>query len=446
MDLCFRLPPPPDSTRLRPTVWLWVVGIAFIFFVNVAEGRVVRGADDVPRVVFQGSLALPERAPDAEGDDVVVTGLSGIAWLGDDRYVAVMDNSDHLILFRLTLSQAGKPLAVADLRVVTVSERHDYEDVIPCPPPVADALGRRPRSEPSAGGRSDDPADDAPTAAADDGPAAGHVLLCEEDTPAIRGFSLADGNGIGVVPLPDNLHGRRPNRGLESLALDPGGRFVWTANEEALAADGPSAAKGGGTVVRLTRIPLPASPPAAVASPDAAPPDAAAPGEEGARRTLQIAYGVDPVHEFLPVFPGDPLSGVSALVALGDGRLLVLERSGAAGLPPFASRIYLVDVAAAIDVSAVERDLSTRKDALVAKRLLWSDSLGVNLEGLCSGPRLANGDVALVGVADNGGIGTPNQLVGLTLEAPAPRLDPAVLGAVAALVAVAIVVGRLTSP
>jgi hypothetical protein len=54
--------------------------------------------------------------------------------------------------------------------------------------------------------------------------------------------------------------------------------------------------------------------------------------------------------------------------------------------------------------------------------------------------------MALLGIADNGGIGTPNQLVGLSLVQPAVRPDPAVLGAVAALVAVAIVVGRLTSP
>jgi hypothetical protein len=59
---------------------------------------------------------------------------------------------------------------------------------------------------------------------------------------------------------------------------------------------------------------------------------------------------------------------------------------------------------------------------------------------------LADGNRGLVAVADTGGIGTPNQLVGLALVTPAPALKPAVLGAVAALLAIALIVGRLTSP
>jgi hypothetical protein len=94
----------------------------------------------------------------------------------------------------------------------------------------------------------------------------------------------------------------------------------------------------------------------------------------------------------------------------------------------------------------VERDLAGRKEAVVEKKLLWSDSLGVNLEGLCLGPVLADGNRSLVAIADNGGIGTPNQLVGLALVSPPPAVRPGVLGAVAALVAIAVVVGRLTSP
>jgi hypothetical protein len=266
------------------------------------------------------------------------------------------------------------------------------------------------------------------------------VLVCEEDTPAVRAFSLADGSMIGTVPLPENLMKRRPNRGLESLAIEPDGRSLWTANEEALATDGPPAAVGGGTVVRLTRLPVANEqqplPFDRLRSRRDAPPPVA----------FQAAYAVDPPHAFVRVFAGQPLSGVAALVALGRGRLLVLERSGGPGLPPFASRIYLVDTKAAVDVSAVERDLAARKEAIVEKRLLWSDSLGVNLEGICLGPMLADGNRALVAIADNGGLGTPNQLVGLSLVTPAPAAKPGVLGAVAAIVAIAVVVGRLTSP
>jgi len=395
--------------------------VMFLATAGWLEAGHASGAE--PSVVFQGAIPLPNRAEDADGNEVEITGLSGVAWLGDDRYVAVMDNSQHLLLFRLSLTQTGKPIAVESLRIVKLSQRHDYEDVVPCPRPVARAMQQDRGTVGGERGNDDEPC----------------VLVCEEDTPAVRGFSLADGRMLGALPLPENLLTRRPNRGLESLAIEPGGRSVWTANEEALANDGTPAAVGAGTVVRLTRLPLPGAE-------QPVPFDHLRSHRERPAAAVQVAYRVDPPHPFLRVFAGQPLSGLAALVALGKGRLLVLERSGAPGLPPFASRIYIVDTADAVDVSAVERDLAARKEAVVGKRLLWSDSLGINLEGLCLGPLLADGNRSLVAIADNGGIGTPNQLVGLALVSPAPTAKPGVLGAVAALVAIALVVGRLTSP
>lgn len=362
-------------------------------------------------VSWRGSLTLPATAADAAGNVVPVTGLSGIAWLGGDRYVAAMDNSRHVLLFRLTLSQTGKPLAVEEVRAVRLSQRHDFEDVAACPPEVAEALERERRGAVSRGGDRDDQT----------------VLLCEEDTPAVRAFALADGRMVGAVALPDNLLSRRPNRGPESLAVEPDGRFAWTANEEPLPADGPPTAVAAPGIVRLTRLPLPVT-------------------GEPAAASLQLAYPVDPPHGFVRVFAGQPLSGLVALVALGGGRMLALERSGAPGLPPFASRIYAVDVTGAPDVSLVDHDLAGRPEVRLEKRLLWGDALGVNLEGLCLGPWLADGDRALVAIADNGGLGTPNQLVGLALETPGVPVRPGLVAAVAALVAIALVVGRLTTP
>lgn len=351
-----------------------------------------------PSVVFQGVIALPDQAEDAEGNTVQITGLSGIAWLHEDRYVAVMDNSRHLLLFRMSLAPTGNPTAVTSLRVVKLAQRHDYEDVVPCPGIVVRGLlqdrGRTGRD------------------AFDEGESA--VLVSEEDTPAVRAFSLGDGRMLGALPLPGNLLTRRANRGLESLAIEPGGRGLWTANEEALPADGPAASVGGGTVVRLTRL--------ALTNAEKPPPfeRLRSRREPPAAKAFQAAYPVDPPHTFVRVLAGEPLSGLSALVALGNGQLLTLERSGAPGLPPFANRIYLIDTQHAVDVSAVERDLAERQDSFVKKRLLWSDSLGLNLEGLCLGPSLADGNRSLVAIADNGGIGTPNQIVGLALIAPPP--------------------------
>jgi len=404
--------------------------VAVLVGVSLVCSVVVSASAAEQTVVFQGAIPLPDHAVDADGTSVEITGLSGVAWLGDDRYVAIMDNSQYLLLFQLALSQTGKPLGVESLRMVKLSQRHDYEDVVPCPAGVVRGL-RRERRQVDSPGMTDQGGQEAEQ----------FVLVCEEDTPAVRAFSLVDGRMVGAVRLPENLLTRRPNRGLESLAIESDGRSLWTANEEALPSDGPSAAAGGGTVVRLTRLPLPVD---GSVTGDRNQPDRA--GESPAATAFQAAYRVDPVHPFVRVFAGQPLSGLAALVALGKGRLLALERSGAPGLPPFASRIYQIDTGAAIDVSAVADDLAVRQGVAVEKRLLWTDSLGINLEGLCLGPLLADGNRGLIAIADNGGIGTPNQLVGLALVTPAPAVKPAVLGLVAVLLAIAMVVGRLTSP
>lgn len=371
-----------------------------------------------PRIALEGTLVLPDEAPDEHGASTALTGLSGVAWLGDDRYVAVMDNSDQIVTFRLELSPTGRPLAVNDVRVARLAERHDYEDVAVSPA----ALTRRIRRRVAAG------RDEATGIC---------LLLAEEDTPAIRAAADSGGDLLGVVPIPEIMRQRRPNRGLEAIAVDPEDGSIWTANEEALVPDGPGAGVRQGTVVRLVRIPLP---------PEQGDPARA----EAADGTAQFAYRVEPPHDFVRVFAGQPLAGVTALVALGTGRLLVLERVGVPGLPPFRSRIFLVEPRGGRDVSGIPDDLAGHADAAISKRLLWEDSLGCNLEGLCLGPRLVSGCLALVGVADNGGLGTPNQLVGLSLEQSTPRAGfstpAAALTMVAACLSISWLATRFTSP
>jgi len=407
-------------SRCRSAGRFWCAAVVVACLAPAATPGIATARDADESVAFQGSLPLPDRAPDAEGRPVAITGLSGIAWLGDDRYAAVMDNSRFLLLFRLSLSQTGRPLAVESLRVVRLSQHHDYEDLAICPDPVAIELERE-RGWTTPDRRKDE----------------SFVMVCEEDTPAVRVCSLADGRMLGALRLPANLASRRPNRGLESVAIEPDGDrgpLVWTANEEALTGDGPAAAVGSGTVVRLTAVPLVAG----------RQDDAADGPDEPA--VFQAAYAVDPPHAYVPVFAGQPLSGLVSLVSLGKGRLLALERSGAPGLPPFASRIFVVDTAGAADVSGIDGNLSSRPDLFLKKRLVWGDSLGINLEGLCLGPRLADGNRALLAIADNGGIGTPNQIVGLAWVTPAPAVSPALLGVAAVLMSIAVAAGRLTSP
>lgn len=325
-------------------------------------------ASDVPRIVVAGASRLPAEALAADGTSAPITGISGVTWLGADRWAAVADTGAVLVEFSLEMAADGEPRAVRDVRAIRLGARHDYEDVATCPGDVARRCG--------ADGRC--------------------LVVCEEDTPALHVVDAA-GAIVGGIPLPALLAARRPNRGPESLCLSGDGRRLWTANEEALPDDGPPPASHVGTVVRLVEVPL----------------DAA-----NAARGRQCAYAVDPPHACVGSGPGEVYSGVVALASLADGRLLVLERSAARCLPPFENRLYLVDPASAVNVADIAEDLADRPDAWVAKRLAWRGSAGCNLEGIAVGPPLAGGGTALVAVADAGGLDAPNQLVVLRMDGP----------------------------
>jgi hypothetical protein len=387
--------------RLRISVVITlcaVLGCAVVSQAAVSDTRPFR-------LIHRGGITLPSTARDRNGNDVEITGLSGITWLGHDRYAAIMDNSDKLLAFSLSLSRDGTPLEASDFEVVTLAERHDYEDVAACPEPLQQRIAalRIKQGFPDPGRC---------------------LLVAEEDTPAIRAVSLTDGSLLGVIPTPEEFATRRPNRGLESLDVEADGRHIWTANEEALTADGPAAGGDAGTVVRIARIEIPE------------------PGNQSAEEPLQIAYAVDPPHHFIPVFFGEPLSGVTAITVLSLGQLLVLERSGCPGLPPFENRMYLVDTQGVADVSGIDRELAIQTEVHSPKVLLWKDQLGCNIEGLCLGPRLRGGGRAVVAVADNGGLGTPNQVIGFAMEDESSATQlPMLLGGMAI---VAVVLGFVT--
>lgn len=58
-------------------------------------------------VTPRGSVSFGTTATDQLGQMFTVTGVSGITWLGADRYVAVMDNSDKLIFLTIALAADG---------------------------------------------------------------------------------------------------------------------------------------------------------------------------------------------------------------------------------------------------------------------------------------------------------------------------------------------------
>jgi hypothetical protein len=217
------------------------------------------------RIVDPGQGAVPLAAGAAGASE-----LSGLAWLGDDRYVAVSDGDGRLHRLRIDVDPAsGRIRAAAPVSALALPDSRDAEGVAVTP----------------------------------DGAS---VVVSDEVGPAVRQYRLRDGALERTAALPPVFAAERGNLGLEALTRDPSGHY-WTANEEALRVDGPTSTATEGTLVRLLRL------------------DAAL------QPAGEWAYRTDPVFG-APVLK-DRGTGLSELAALPDGRLLALERSfGTSGL------------------------------------------------------------------------------------------------------------------
>ena len=209
-------------------------------------------------------------------------------------------------------------------------------------------------------------------------PGRGSAWVSDEIASSITEFSLTTGERLGLVPVPAIFRPAnvQDNRGLESLTYGAG--TLWTANEEALRPDGALSTTSAGSWVRLQEF--------------------TGPGLAAGR---QFGYLTDPISRMSP-FVSVERSGLVDLVALPGGELLALERELGGWLPRFRSRIYLVGVAGASDVSAVP-SLTGGGFTAVTKTLLWEGYFGFsNFEAITLGPRTGDGTYSLLLVSDDG--------------------------------------------
>lgn len=344
-----------------PAYFLRRVGVRAI--ATLCTVALVQPAPGQPlSVQFRNLHVLPTTALDQFSQAFTITGLSGISWICGDEFVAVMDNSNKLVVLNVTFAADGSIASASVPHGVSLSQIRDFEGIA-----YTDTRQQT-------------------------------VFLSEEGTPAVHEFIQPAGFFIRTLPTPPVFANRRSNLGFEALARHPIGTPLWTANEEALTVDGPTSSPTAGTVVRLLRY-------------DAAG-DTFEPGP-------QYAYVVDPWHG---TAVSGARSGLVDLVILPDGRMLGLERSLAFNLNGFfQSRIYHIDVSSATDVSGLP-GLSGASYTPVARTLLWSGFLQ-NVEGLTLGPALPNGDRVLLGIIDDGDPISSNNLVAWTLSGVGP-LDP----------------------
>ena len=197
---------------------------------------------------------------------------------------------------------------------------------------------------------------------------------------------LRDGTLLRPFVIPEKFHasarnrGVRRNLGFEGLAFSPDYATLYVMTENALLQDGPAATLTESSPSRLLALDY-------------------ASGRPRAEYVIDVAPIPAP-----PAQPGGFAdNGIPEVLALDAERLLVLERSFAAGTG-VTIKLYAVDLRGATDVSGFEA-LAGQRYVPAAKRLLLDfRTLGIpldNIEGMTWGPRLPGGGRSLVFVSDD---------------------------------------------
>ncbi|MBD1828730.1 esterase-like activity of phytase family protein [Microcoleus sp. FACHB-61] len=242
-------------------------------------------------------------------------------------------------------------------------------------------------------------------------------------SPFVNEFALGTGRQLRELPVPSKFvpvigpadaptAGIRNNLAFENLTITPDGKFLFTANENALVQDGPIATTNTGSRSRILKYNLTTGQP-----------------------EQEFLYLTDPVA--VPAVPetGFNTNGLVELLALDNrGTFLALERSFSAGAPGTGNTIKLYEVRlnGASDISGINslNAININTVRPVEKRLVLNfDTLGLptgldNVEGMTLGPVLPNGQQSLVLVSDNNFSATQfTQILafGLALENETPR-------------------------
>lgn len=240
-------------------------------------------------------------------------------------------------------------------------------------------------------------------------PRNGHLWIASEGNPSLGAPPElaehdADGAFVRAFPLPERFHftedgsrGPRPNLTVEGMCFAADGESLWVSMEGPLLQDSDVPTTDAGASVRFLQC------------------------DRDGNELREIVYVTDPV---VRSSSGQVVAGVSEILAIDDDRLLVLERQAVErlfGVPDFTVRLYEASLVGATDVRAVDA-LPEATYTPVTKRLLADlGQLGIglvtNFEGICWGPRLANGHRSLVLVADNNHVTIlPSQLLALDAE------------------------------
>ena len=277
---------------------------------------------------------------------------SGIAWLGGKEYAVVCDKTnDGFLRFQIDIDTlSGDIKQVACLGKQTIgSNRRDAEDIVFTG--VDSTL----------------------------------FICCESDNEVWE--YLLDGTPTGrKLQVPEVYKKATGNYGLEALAYDDALRWFWTINESTMVGDGEQATASNGVANRLRLQAF----------------------DDNMRPLRQYCYQMERPIADKPAFLF--AMGVSAITAMGDGRLMVLEREfhvPKGKLGAYANcRLFIVDPEKGLPVDPRQQ---LQQAIPLEKRLVgeWRTSLSLfnhaiaNYEGMCFGPTLADGNRVLVMLSDS---------------------------------------------
>ena len=232
-------------------------------------------------------------------------------------------------------------------------------------------------------------------------PITGNLLVSDEYGPSLKEFDRS-GNLVRSYTTPANLlpqvsgtvdynaapptltSGREPNRGLEALAISPDGRYAYAVLQNGTVQDGWSASNRG-LYSRIVKY-----------------------DTTSGLAVGQYAYKLESSAQG---------RGISALVALGNDKFMILERNNrgigvGATLPSPDKNVFMIDLAGAADVTGVNLPATGTFAGAVSKGAKVIDldantlaALGnkspEKWEGLAVGPRLANGQYVVLAGTDN---------------------------------------------
>ena len=220
----------------------------------------------------------------------------------------------------------------------------------------------------------------------------GERIVNAKDTvlnnPAIT-IIQPNGTWVDTFALPENLfmhaseNGPRQNGVLEGMTFADNYTTLYINVEEPLYEDGPKAdLTPNKAFVRLYKFDVATK-----------------------KNTAQYAYELDPV-AYAPIVPGTfKVNGIPDMLDLGNGHLLIIERSFSTGRLACTIKVFTINVKGATNIINNSSLTNNNQFTPVKKQLLLNmDDLGVftdNFEGVTFGPVLPNGHQTLLFVADN---------------------------------------------